>query len=586
MSVRVRFAPSPTGYLHVGGARTALFNYLFAKSQKGSFILRIEDTDQERHQETAIASVMDNLNWLGLKWDEGPVLQGEQVKNQGPYAPYRQKERLSLYREHALKLIEQGKAYYCFMSPEEEALQKKQTIKTGRIWRASSPYRDLSLNLAQKKIQQGEKHCIRFKTPETHHPYVIQDLVRGEVRFPPDNLGDFILIRTEGFPVYNFSCAVDDGLMKISHIFRAEEHLPNSLKQRLVQEALGFPLPQTGHLSIILGKDRKKLSKRSGAESLEHYRKEGYLPASLLNFLALLGWNPKTEKEFFSKEELIQSFNVKGLNRSAGIFDEEKLLWLNGEHLKTLSDEKISQYLQSYAREAKGFTWGGTATENTDTKDESADKISTKNIDNNTATKHSSKNKKAEGGTYKKNEDPSTNKTTEGGTYKKDEDSNKTNISASQTSAKNITAITKSASKANGTPEKDSERLKQIIPFVRSNFKTLKQAGEIVDIFLEKSLPIKESARPVLLWPKSKTVIEKWIAFLQEMGQNRLSLEDLKLFQKKIQTENQIKGKELFWPLRCALMGQPEGMEIKILVQLLDKDQMLKRAEKALKHIE
>ena len=482
MSVRVRFAPSPTGWLHVGGARTALFNYLFAKKNKGSFILRVEDTDQDRHQEEALRPILESLKWLGLDWDEGPSLQNKQLKSIGPHAPYRQKDRLAIYKKYAEQLISQGKAYYCFMSPEEEAQQKAKALKEEKAWRVSSPYRNLPLKSAKENIKQEKSFCIRFKTPEKTTDYSITDLVRGKVNFPGDSLGDFILIRSDGFPVYNFSCAVDDSLMKISHIFRAEEHLSNTLKQQLIQSALGFPPPETGHLSIILGKDKKKLSKRSGAESLDHYQKDGYLPSALINFLSLLGWNPGIEKEFFSKEELIQNFSVNRLNLSAGVFDEDKLLWLNGEHIKTLSEIDLLKQIKVFLQEPP-----------------------------------------------------------------------------------------------------DDEALRKLIPPLRSGFKTLKQAAQTIELFLDKGFVIqKEAVQPVLQWPKSKTVIEKWISWLQKSPKTHLNIEDFKLFQKQIQSEEQIKGKEFFMPLRCALMGRPEGIEIKILIHLLEKNQLLKRAKEIL----
>ena len=485
MSVRVRFAPSPTGYLHVGGARTALFNYLFAKKHKGSFILRIEDTDQDRHQESALLPLLENLKWLGLDWDEGPWPEKGQLKSKGPHSPYRQKDRLSIYKNKALELIAKGNAYYCFMSPEEEAQQKAQSLQDKKAWKVSSPYRDFPLKTAEKKLAEGEKACIRFKTPEGKEDYVIKDLVRGKVRFLADSLGDFILIRTDGFPVYNFSCAVDDGLMEISHVFRGEEHLSNTLKQRLIQSALGFNPPQTGHLSIILGKDKKKLSKRAGAESLEHYKKEGYLPSALINFLALLGWNPGTEKEFFSKKELIQTFDAEGLNRSAAIFDDNKLTWLNGEHIKKLSEEDILELIKPFLKETKNNT----------------------------------------------------------------------------------------------------QDLKPLIAPLRSNFKTLKQAGQTIELFLDKGFTVqKETVQPVLNWPKSLSLIKQWIHFLEQSQKDHFTMEDLKIFQKKVQKEEAIKGKEFFMPLRCALMGKPEGIEIKILIGLLKRDQLLKRAKEILKY--
>jgi len=485
VSIRVRFAPSPTGQLHVGGARTALFNYLFAKKNKADFILRIEDTDQDRHQEASLSSIMDNLKWLGLEWDEGPSLHKE--KNLGPYAPYRQKDRLPIYKKQALKLVEESKAYYCFMNPEEEAKKKEQALKENKAWRVSSPYRDLDLTLALKKIKNGEKHCIRFKTAKTNKPYVIKDLVRGDVLFPPDSLGDFIILRTEGFPVYNFSCAVDDALMKISHVFRAEEHLPNTLKQKLIQEALGFKPPQTGHLSIILGKDKKKLSKRSGAESIDYYQKEGYLASALINFLSLLGWNPKTEKEFFSKKELIQNFNLEGLNSSSGIFDEDKLLLLNRQHLKSLSNEQLFEKIKNY--------------------------FITKNGDNS---------------------------------------------------------------------EADFKKWEEVIPVVRSNFKTLKQAITVINIFCDSHFKLQKSAKALLNQAQGKIVIEKWISFLRTQKYDHLEFQSFKSFQNKTQNEEQIKGKDFFYPLRYALMGQTEGLEIKILIQNLTVKQMLNRALKTL----
>ena len=460
MSVRVRFAPSPTGYLHVGGARTALFNYLFAKHNKGSFILRIEDTDQDRHQEKAIVPLLESLQWLGLDWDEGPLVAYKgQLTSKGTHAPYRQKDRLPIYKEKALQLISQGKAYYCFMSQEEEAQQKEKAIKKGAAWRVSSPYRDFPLTSAKKRIQEGDKACIRFKTPEKKIDYIIKDLVRDKVSFPSDSLGDFILIRTDGFPVYNFSCAVDDALMEISHVFRGEEHLSNTLKQKLIQSALGFKSPKTGHLSIILGKDKKKLSKRSGAESVEYYKQEGYLPTALINFLALLGWNPGTEKEFFSKEELIQSFDTEGLNLSAAVLDEDKLLWLNEEHIKTLSEKEILKLMKPFLKEGE-----------------------------------------------------------------------------------------------------NNKNLKKLISPLRSGFKTLKQASQIMRIFLDEGFSLQESTKAVLQRQKSKILIEKWLNFLEELPKNSLSMEDFKVFQKNIQKEEQIKGKDFFMPLRCALMGCPEGM--------------------------
>ena len=484
MSVRVRFAPSPTGSLHVGGARTALFNYLFAKQRKGSFILRIEDTDQDRHQEEAVQNLIENLLWLGLDWEEGPCLDQNSLSSKGHFAPYRQKDRLKIYQEKAEQLIQQGKAYYCFMSPEEETQQKEKTIQKNQPWRVSSPYREFPLEKAQQKIEKGEKACIRFKTLERTNPYVIQDLIRGSVSFPSDCLGDFVLIRRDFFPVYNFSCAVDDSLMQITHVFRGEEHLSNSLKQKLIQEALGFSPPQIGHLSIILDKEKKKLSKRKGSASLEYYQQEGYLSSALLNFLALLGWNPGTTQEFFSKEELIKNFQIEDLNLSAAVFDEEKLLWLNQEHIKKLSEIELLKKLEPFLK----------------------------------------------------------------------------------------------------IGEKD--QVKKLIPLVRSGFKNLKQSANLLELLMQDSFKLRSSAQEVFKWPKSKFLLEKWLAFLKAHSEKKhISLEDFKSFQKQMQKEEQMKGKEFFMPLRCAFLGQSEGTEIKLLLQFLETKQLLQRAKNTFKQI-
>ena len=497
MSVRVRFAPSPTGNLHIGGARTALFNYLFAKKHKGSFILRIEDTDQDRHQERSLVPLLTHLKWLGLDWDEGPVFNKDKLSSKGPYSPYRQKDRLEIYKQKALELINNNKAYYCFMTEEEEAEQKKQALQSGKAFRVSSPYRDLSLASAQKKIEEGTRFCIRFKTKPRTEPYPIKDLVRGDLKFPFDCLGDFILIRSDGFPVYNFSCAVDDGLMKISHVFRGEEHLSNSLKQQWIQKALGLPIPQIGHLSIILDKDKKKLSKRSGAESLEYYKNQGYLPSAVINFLSLLGWNPKTDQEFFYKPELIEKFNISGLNASSAVFDSAKLLWLNEQHIKKMSDLELSHALKTFL---ESLVLESSVLE------------------------------------------PSTDL------------------------------------KSDKEPQKLSENpfWERSIPLLRSQFKTLKQALDLILFLFKDQIEVASSAQPILKDSKAQSLIKNWLLFLQGLDKEFLDREDLKAFQK---SQAPIKGKDLFQPLRVALMGKTEGLEIKVLIQLLSRKQMIARAK-------
>ena len=352
--VRVRFAPSPTGFLHVGGARTALFNYLFAKKYNGKFILRIEDTDDERNQKEFLTELLQSLNWLGLHWDEGVTLSSSDL---GKCGPYRQSQRKSIYQKHAQELIEKGKAYYCFLSAEEITQQKKGQSSSFQV---KSPYRDWDTQKALEKIKEGSRPTIRFKMPKTEKEYKVKDIVRGEVNFPSHMIGDFILVRSNGTPVYNFCCAIDDALMKITHVFRAEEHLPNTLRQLIIFEALNFPVPQFGHLSIILDQQKKKLSKRSGAVSCLEYKEKGILPQALNNFLALMGWNPKSTKEIFSLEELTKEFSSEGLNAAAAVFDEEKLKWINAQHLRALNSKEFWSLMDSSAKDLnlpKDDTW-------------------------------------------------------------------------------------------------------------------------------------------------------------------------------------------------------------------------------------
>lgn len=350
MSVRVRFAPSPTGYLHVGGARTALFNYLFAKKMGGSFILRVEDTDLERSTEDALKMQIEDLTWLGLNWDEG--IDSQTLKSFGKHAPYKQSERLSIYKEHAEKLLVSGKAYYDFRTDEELDELKAQSLAEGKVHRTPRPEPLVSLSEARARLSRGEKAAVRFRVDDIRD-YIVQDIVRGEVKFQSDMVGDFVMLRSNGMPVYNFCCAIDDALMGITHVFRAEEHLSNTLRQQMIYEAFGYKVPQFGHLSLVLGEDRQKLSKRHGATSCNEYKKRGYLPEALLNFLALLGWNPGDDKEIYTIPELIEAFSEKRLNAAGGVFDEEKLKWMNATHLRALPPADLWSRLKPFLTEEK-----------------------------------------------------------------------------------------------------------------------------------------------------------------------------------------------------------------------------------------
>ncbi|KAL1204063.1 Glutamate--tRNA ligase, chloroplastic/mitochondrial [Cardamine amara subsp. amara] len=334
-SVRVRFAPSPTGNLHVGGARTALFNYLFARSKGGTFVLRIEDTDLERSTRESEAAVLQDLSWLGLDWDEGPGVGGD-------FGPYRQSERNALYKQYAEKLLESGQVYRCFCSSEElvkmkEIAKLKQLppVYTGK-WATATD------SEIEQELEKGTPFTYRFRVPK-EGSLKINDLIRGEVCWNLDTLGDFVVMRSNGQPVYNFCVTVDDATMAISHVIRAEEHLPNTLRQALIYKALEFPMPQFAHVSLILAPDRSKLSKRHGATSVGQYREMGYLPQGMVNYLALLGWGDGTENEFFTLEELVKKFSIERVNKSGAIFDSTKLRWMNGQHLKALPSDKLTK---------------------------------------------------------------------------------------------------------------------------------------------------------------------------------------------------------------------------------------------------
>jgi nondiscriminating glutamyl-tRNA synthetase len=332
--VRTRIAPSPTGPLHLGTARTALFNYLFAKKNKGKFVLRIEDTDLERSDPKWEKDIVDNLKWLGINWDEGPDIRGE-------YSPYRQSERTAGYANYIEKLLQEEKAYYCFCSEEELEAQRQEQMTRGAAPKYSGKCRQLSKEQTQKWLGEGREAIIRFKTPAKKIKF--QDLIRGEIEFDSGLIGDFAIAKDVSTPLYNFAVVVDDFEMKITHIIRGEDHLSNTPKQILVQEALDFPRPEYAHLPLILGPDRSKLSKRHGAVAVSHYRKEGYLPEALINFMAFLGWNPGTEREIFSLPSLIKEFSLEKVQKAGAVFNIKRLDYLNGFYIRQKSLDKLTE---------------------------------------------------------------------------------------------------------------------------------------------------------------------------------------------------------------------------------------------------
>lgn len=330
MTVRVRFAPSPTGHLHVGGARTAIFNWLFARHHQGTFIIRVEDTDQARSTRESEEMVLDDLRWLGLAWDEGPDLDGGRG---GPHAPYRQSERVEIYARAAKELIERGVAYRCYCTEEELEVKRKQAEVDAR-----PPHYDLTCWVNRRV--EDKPFAIRFHVPDDGD-VTIDDLIRGEVTWKKESLGDFIVLRSDGLPTYNFSVVVDDHDMEITHVIRAEEHLTNTHRQVLVYRALGWEVPRFAHVSLILGQDRTKLSKRHGATSVSAYADEGYLPDAMLNYLTLLGWSSPDGLDIFSREYAIANFSLDRVNPAPAVFDPQKLEWLNGQYIHALSASEL-----------------------------------------------------------------------------------------------------------------------------------------------------------------------------------------------------------------------------------------------------
>ncbi|HPZ75229.1 MAG TPA: glutamate--tRNA ligase [Candidatus Pacearchaeota archaeon] len=333
-TIRVRIAPSPTGPLHIGTARTALFNYLFARKNQGNFILRIEDTDLERSDPKWEKDVVENLKWLGILWDEGPDIGGK-------YKPYRQSERKDIYEKYIKKLYDEGYLYWCFCTKEELEAQREDQMARGEAPRYMGRCRNLSLKEQEKFRQEGRKGILRFKVPEKI--IKVNDLIRGKLEFNTSLLGDIAVAKDFSIPLYNFAVVVDDFEMKINYVIRGEDHISNIPKQVLFQEALGFPRPNYAHLPLILGPDRSKLSKRHGAVKVQDYKEDGYLPEALINFMALLGWNPGTKEEIFSLEELTKKFSLERVQKGGAIFNIERLNWINGYYIRRIPLAELTE---------------------------------------------------------------------------------------------------------------------------------------------------------------------------------------------------------------------------------------------------
>ena len=333
--VRVRFAPSPTGSLHIGGARTALFNLLYARHVNGTFVLRIEDTDTERSTEESAEEIIRALKWLNLDWDEGPIKGGE-------YGPYYQSQRQELYQREIDRLLAEGKAYYCYCTPEELAQRREAAVKAKKAPRYDGTCRNLTPEQRQKLEAEGRKPTIRLKVPQEGQT-IVDDLIRGRVVFENEVFDDYIIVKSNGVPTYNFACVIDDNAMGITHIIRAEEHLSNTPRQIYVYDALGYKLPQFAHVPMILAPDRSKLSKRHGATSVEEYKEQGFLAEAIINYLTLLGWSPEGTDEIFGMEKSIKEFTLERVNKTAAVYDVKKLAWINGHYMRELDCEYVTK---------------------------------------------------------------------------------------------------------------------------------------------------------------------------------------------------------------------------------------------------
>ena len=343
-TIRTRFAPSPTGYLHVGGLRTALYSYLLAKKHGGQFILRIEDTDRTRFVEGTMEKLMNSLKWTGIQYDEGPDASGD-------YGPYIQSERLDIYREHIQKLLDSGNAYYCFCTPEELDTMRERQIANGETPRYDGTWRDRDPDEVQQKLADGAPHVVRLKMPQEGET-TFKDLVRGTVTIPNEMVDDQVLLKSDGFPTYHLAVVVDDYHMGITHIIRGEEWINSVPKHIQLYKAFGWELPQFAHLSLLLNPDRSKLSKRQGDVAVEDYIEKGYLPDALVNFVALLGWNPGDDREFFTMEELIEAFSIERINKSGAVFDIDKLNWMNGNYIRKLPEDDLVNFLTPFLKKA------------------------------------------------------------------------------------------------------------------------------------------------------------------------------------------------------------------------------------------
>lgn len=345
--IRVRFAPSPTGYLHIGSARTALFNWLFAKKYNGRFILRIEDTDEVRSTKESIMGIIESLIWLGIDWDEGPLFDGEKFISKGDYGPYFQMQRLKIYQEYANKLLDEGYAYECYCTPQDLDNMRRIALSEKLPPKYDGRCRNLTKQQKENFETQGRTKVLRFKVPDTEKT-IVQDLIRGEVEFENNLIEDFIIMKANGIPTYQFACVIDDYLMDITYVIRGDDHLSNTPRQILIYKSLNLTPPQFAHLSMILGPDRTRLSKRHGATSVLEYKKSGFLPETVVNYLALLGWSTEDSQQIFQLNELVEKFSIERCVKHPAVFDLQKLIWLNQQYIRKKTPTQLIQLSKEF----------------------------------------------------------------------------------------------------------------------------------------------------------------------------------------------------------------------------------------------
>ncbi|MFN3605434.1 MAG: glutamate--tRNA ligase [Leptonema sp. (in: bacteria)] len=517
MEIRTRFAPSPTGYLHIGGARTALFNYLYAKAKGGSFVLRIEDTDQERSTKESEEMILDALEWLQIKADEGP-------KEGGKYGPYRQSERLSIYKKYTEYLLEKGLAYRCFCTSEELEAKQERSKKLGIPHVYDGKCRNLSEKEIQEKINKNIPYAIRFKVEPQE--VVVNDIVQGKVKFDSRLIGDFIIVKSDGFPSYNYAVVIDDYEMKISHVIRGVGHLSNTPRQILIHKAFGLPLPEYAHISEIVGTDKKKLSKRRGATSILFFKDLGYLPEALVNYMSLLGWYPEDGVEFMPNGELFRKFDVYRCSKSPAMFDFFLVDKKESKEEEVLNTEEESNPIPISKEELKKMI--------------------------NPKTKLNWMNQK----------------------YIRYLPEEKVYFLAKE--------FLMQDSKTRNLIEKDEKKIQQIFSSVKEYLVTLEDAVDYVLELSTEKIQISEEAREELKklekeFPNIKKLIQEFINLLEEMKEE--SIEEYSNIIKESGVRAQCKGRHLYMPIRIFTTGKVHGLELPVLFFLLGKEKIKTRIQ-------